>query len=79
MKITKRQLRRIIREYKSISFPERNAGTLELASELEAVYETLRLLKGGVAGSYEDSAREIEASMKILSSVIYRLGGSDLK
>ncbi len=77
MKITKRQLRDIIQEYKSITFPERNADTAELARELETVFYNLDDMLSGLAD--DDRIGDIEMNKEILASVIYRLGGKELK
>ena len=76
MKINRKQLRGIIKEYESITFPERTADTAALARELETVYYNLDDMLSGLAD--DDQISEIEMNKEILASVIYRLGGERL-
>ena len=81
MRITKGQLRRIIKEeweknYKSITFPERTADTAVLARELETVYYNLDDMLSGLAD--DGLIDEITMNKELLASVIYRLGGKRL-
>jgi len=76
VKITKRQLKRIIKEATSMSFPQRGGDTLAIARELETVFYNLDDMLSGLADDVQ--VGEIEMNKEILASVIYRLGGKRL-
>jgi hypothetical protein len=76
MKISKQQLKEIIKEATSMSFPRRGGDTLAIAQELELVFYNLDDMLSGLAD--DGLISEIEMTKGLVASVIYKLGGKRL-
>ena len=76
IKTTRQQLRRIVREYKSVSFPQRGGDPLAMARELETIFYNLDDMLSGLTD--DGVIGEVEMNKELLASVISRLGGKKL-